>query len=501
MDALTSCFCSVGSQMIPDKPVDKPVKDADTSDLEKQLEKDIQNAEKQQEEEVKKQKPKLAQKAATKYAKYAIFTISAILIGYKMFFSVKAAQEQTVKKKERKQYSYSTTNEAKKQEEEFRKAKPEEISTQPVKEKINVRTLSSIDDQSMVNAENISNVPVPSLNLPAVPEVPKVEKIVVEEKKKEEKKKGNMPGLPGSPLSEQNNEAQKQDARTGKDVKTNAANNKARKVKEKSALEKMFLLNGSGYSGDPSAQGAAQDSFYILDPSSVTVKQTKKEDGKNDNETRLQDLEYTIATGKVIEGVLETAINSESPGAVRAVVSVDVLGEMGDYVLIPRGSRLYGSYTTATSTVQTRILLTWNKVIRPDGLVVSMSADTYDQSGKKGLEGDIDTRYGELFRNALLYSFITLGTAVAVEKIAGIKGSHITTNGVISSTAISPSTAAAQSMIDTAQDIADKMTDGITDDLDPVFAIPQGILLKIMPSSDIVIKTPYKKGALNPLIN
>ena len=347
----------------------------------------------------------------------------------------------------------------------------------------------------VLNAENISNVPVPSLTLPAVPEVPKVEKIVIEEKKKEDKKKGNMPGLPGSPLSE--NGEGNQDVRTGRDVKTNAANNQAKKAKEKSALEKMFLMSGSG-SVEQATQDKTQDSFYILDPSSVTI---KKENADKSDETRLQDLEYTIATGKVIEGVLETAINSESPGAVRAVVSVDVLGEMGDYVLIPRGSRLYGSYTTATSTVQTRILLTWNKVIRPDGLVISMTADTYDQSGKKGLEGDIDTRYGELFRNALLYSFITLGTAVAVEKIAGIKGSHITTNGVISSTAISPSTAAAQSMIDTAQDIADKMTDGITDDLDPVFSIPQGTLLKIMPSADIVIKTPYKKGALNPLIN
>ena len=485
--------------MIPDKPADKPVKDADTSELEKQLEKDIQNAEKQQEEEVKKQKPKLAQKAATKYAKYAIFTISAILIGYKMFFSVKAAQEQTVKKKERKKYSYSTTNEAKQQEEEFRKGKPIEVSTQPVKEKITVRKLSSIDDQSIVNAENISHVPVPSLNLPAVPDVPKVEKIVVEEKKKEDKKKGKMPGLPGSPLSQSDQD--NQETRTGRDVKTNAANNQARKVREKSAIEKMFLMSESSYSADQATQSVSQDSFYVLDPSSVTIKQTKQNEQNDANTTKLQDLEYTIATGKVIEGVLETAINSESPGAVRAVVSVDVLGEMGDYVLIPRGSRLYGSYTTATSTVQTRILLTWNKVIRPDGLVVSMSADTYDQSGKKGLEGDIDTRYGELFRNALLYSFITLGTAVAVEKIAGIKGSHITTNGVISSTAISPSTAAAQSMIDTAQDIADKMTDGITDDLDPVFSIPQGTLLKIMPSSDIVIKTPYKRSSLNPMIN
>ena len=212
-----------------------------------------------------------------------------------------------------------------------------------------------------------------------------------------------------------------------------------------------------------------------------------------DNTTKLTNLEYTIATGKIIDGILETAINSESSGAIRAIISKDVFGEIGDKILIPKGSRVYGSYAIAESVTQKRLLLTWNKIVRPDGIVVSMSAETYDQSGSKGIEGDVETRYGEMFRNSLLYSFVTLGTAIAIEKIAGIKGTQITSNGAVASTTISPAATAAQSVVESVQNIAEKMTDGITDELNPVISIPQGTPLKIMPSTDIVINTPYKR--------
>ena len=123
-----------------------------------------------------------------------------------------------------------------------------------------------------------------------------------------------------------------------------------------------------------------------------------------------------------------------------------------------------------------------------------MNADTYDQTGKKGIEGDIDTRYGELFKNSLLYSFVTLGTAIAVEKIANIKGTtSLNTTAGTSVTNTSPANAAATSVIDTAKDIADKMTDGLTDDLNPVISIPQGTLLKVMSSTDIVVSPAYKR--------
>ena len=37
------------------------------------------------------------------------------------------------------------------------------------------------------------------------------------------------------------------------------------------------------------------------------------------------------------------------------------------------------------------------------------------------------------------------------------------------------------------------MTDGMTDELDPVISVPQGLLLKVMSSTDIVVGTAYKR--------
>ena len=124
-----------------------------------------------------------------------------------------------------------------------------------------------------------------------------------------------------------------------------------------------------------------------------------------------------------------------------------------------------------------------------------MTGETYDQTGKKGIEGNIDTRYGELLKNSLLYSFITLGSAIALEKLAGIKSQsqYVSTNGTVTTTGISPSGMAAQSVITTVEDIVDKMTDGMTDDLDPVISIPQGLLLKVMSNTDIVVGQAYKR--------
>lgn len=124
-----------------------------------------------------------------------------------------------------------------------------------------------------------------------------------------------------------------------------------------------------------------------------------------------------------------------------------------------------------------------------------MTGETYDQSGKKGIEGEIDTRYGELLKNSLLYSFITLGSAIAIEKLVGVKNQsqYVSTNGTVTTTGISPAGMAAQSVITTVEDIVSKMTDGMTDELDPVISIPQGLLLKVMSNTDIVVNQAYKR--------
>ena len=307
--------------------------------------------------------------------------------------------------------------------------------------------------------------------------------------------------LKDSPISKQDESSNNYDeekTQQEKQKKNNGGKKKGKNNSEnKSLLERMFILAGkNGTKQKKENSSNSKNDFVIFDNSSISIKEELSEQQAS-SVKKMQNLEYTIMSGKIIDGVLETAIDSQFSGTVRGIVSKDVYGETGEKILIPKGSRLYGSYAKSTSKTQYRLLLTWSKIVRPDGVVISVNLDTYDQVGRKGIEGDVNTQYGELFKNSLLYSFVTLGTAVALEKIAGIKGTTISSNGATSYATISPAATAAQSVVATAQDIAEKMTDGITDDLDSIITIPQGIQLKIMPSSDIVIPTPYKRKKYN----
>ncbi|MEE4315823.1 MAG: TrbI/VirB10 family protein, partial [Erythrobacter sp.] len=67
----------------------------------------------------------------------------------------------------------------------------------------------------------------------------------------------------------------------------------------------------------------------------------------------------TVTEGTLIPAILETAINTDVPGYVRAVVSQDVRSFDGKRVLIPRSSRLIGQYQSGVQQGQKRAYVIW----------------------------------------------------------------------------------------------------------------------------------------------
>jgi len=125
--------------------------------------------------------------------------------------------------------------------------------------------------------------------------------------------------------------------------------------------------------------------------------------------SRIHDLSHTAPQGTVIPAVLETAINSDLPGFVRAVVSRDVRGFDGTAVLIPRGSKLIGQYRSSVALSQTRAFVVWSRVITPDGVSIDIGSPGTDQLGRGGLEGETDTHFFERFGSAILLSVMGAG--------------------------------------------------------------------------------------------
>ena len=123
------------------------------------------------------------------------------------------------------------------------------------------------------------------------------------------------------------------------------------------------------------------------------------------------DPQTTVTQGTMIPAVLETAINTDVPGYVRAVVSQDVKSYDGRRILVPRSSRLIGQYQSGLQAGQKRAYVIWTRLIRPDGVSVALASPGTAFDGSGGVPGKVDTHFFQRFGSALLLSVIGgLGT-------------------------------------------------------------------------------------------
>ncbi len=121
----------------------------------------------------------------------------------------------------------------------------------------------------------------------------------------------------------------------------------------------------------------------------------------------------TVTQGTMIPAVLETAIDTDVPGYVRAVVSQDVRSYDGSRVLVPRSSRLVGQYQSGLQAGQRRAYVIWTTLIRPDGISVQLASPATGFDGSTGLEGDVSTHFFSRFGSAMLLSVIGGLTTIA----------------------------------------------------------------------------------------
>ncbi|WP_432787907.1 TrbI/VirB10 family protein [Novosphingobium rhizosphaerae] len=134
--------------------------------------------------------------------------------------------------------------------------------------------------------------------------------------------------------------------------------------------------------------------------------------------TRLLNPATTVTQGSVIQCVLETALDTTKPGLARAIVSRDVRGFDGSQVLVPRGSRLIGEYQSDVASGQSRALIRWTRLIRPDGVTIALQSPSADTLGRAGVKGKVNSHFLERYGGAILQSALNVGMNVATSKLA-----------------------------------------------------------------------------------
>jgi type IV secretion system protein VirB10 len=129
--------------------------------------------------------------------------------------------------------------------------------------------------------------------------------------------------------------------------------------------------------------------------------------------TIIRNRSSVVQQGVIIAAVLETPLNSDRPGMARAIVAQDVRGFDGARVLIPKGSRLIGEFKADSGSNLRRILVTWTRLIRPDGVAIRIASPAADVLGGSGIPGNVNTHFFERFTSAVLQSALLVGVNVA----------------------------------------------------------------------------------------
>lgn len=201
--------------------------------------------------------------------------------------------------------------------------------------------------------------------------------------------------------------------------------------------------------------------------------------------TYVGNLNNVILEGKVIDAVLETAINTDLPdGRLRGIVSRDVYSERGNRILIPKGSRLLGSYGADVKFGIARVFIVWQRVIRPDGIDAIIDSGASDLLGRPGVYGKLDNRFFEIFGSSVLLSSISIAFAVAATESTSPPEaqSSSTATGVVENTdplneAITNEVTSLASNI---QDVASELLE-----TKPQVTVDQGTIIKVFVNKDV----------------
>ena len=250
----------------------------------------------------------------------------------------------------------------------------------------------------------------------------------------------------------------------------------------------MVVMGGGGRPGEGPGSRGGKNNNKELDKLISSDFELGISSSEKTEASLIGNTDNMIAQGKIIDVVLETAINTDLEGVIRAIVSRDVYAESGRNILIPKGSRLIGSYNPPDEGIA-RVVIEWSRVIRPDGIDVMIDSPGTDKMGRAGIPGFVDNKYFDIIKNAILLSTLSVGSAIMVDDITeSQQQTSTTTSSADGSTSTSNSgtttDAAVLSAVNDISDIADTIAEGLLND-QPTVIVQQGTKMKVFVNRDL----------------
>jgi len=195
---------------------------------------------------------------------------------------------------------------------------------------------------------------------------------------------------------------------------------------------------------------------------------------------------YEIQAGTIIPATLLSGINTTLPGDVVAQVTESIFDSVsGQFLLVPKGSKLLGKYDSQISYGQERVLIVFYRIIRPDGssILLQKSAGT-DLLGEAGMQGNVNNHWARVIGAATLSTLLSIGAGVASDNTGR-------NNTYYRSASQNAYLGAAGAIASTGQDLTNRAIN-----IQPTLTIPAGYEFNVIVNKDMIL-SPFSTGTVD----
>ena len=215
-------------------------------------------------------------------------------------------------------------------------------------------------------------------------------------------------------------------------------------------------------------------------PVSVSARPVVQADPRTTSAERLQPpaSPYVLQAGAIIPAALVTGLRSDAPGVATAQVTQDVHDSLGGgFLLIPAGARLVGDYEAEVKSGQSRLRVSWTRLILPSGRsIVLDKLPAADPQGLAGLQDGVDRHGGQILAAAGLSTVLAIGAESGASSEESDLVRAIRRGGA-----------------DAVTDVGRQLV-GRSLERAPTLTIRPGAPLRVLLSKDLVLE-PYRPGA------
>ncbi len=204
-------------------------------------------------------------------------------------------------------------------------------------------------------------------------------------------------------------------SRTGSDGSASPSPAQTRQALADSARRAPVLAYSRSGEGEATRREGRPDTETVAPRSAATALDDLRRIGPigRAEAGRLPDRNLLLTAGTSVPCVLQTAMDSGTPGYVSCVLPADVYSESGGVVLLERGTRVLGEYRGGLQQGRSRLFVLWTRAVTPTGVAIALASPAADALGRAGFGGTVDGRFWERFGGALLLSLVDDGAYAA----------------------------------------------------------------------------------------